>query len=134
VALAAERADARAAPDGLPAADRAVSVALMRVTAARRRDRLVDDLTGAQDRLRARTDAHQSARGALQLLREARLAGMAAELAAGLRPGTGCPVCGSSDHPRPAMPGTTPATPDDERQATSFSMSGIALAQVQRGG
>jgi exonuclease SbcC len=118
VALAAERDDARAAADGLPAADRAVSVALMRVTAARRRDRLVDDLTGAQDRLRARTDAHQSARGALQLLREARLAGMAAELAAGLRPGTGCPVCGSSDHPRPAMPGTTPATPDDERQAT----------------
>jgi len=35
-------------------------------------------------------------------LRDRRLAGLAAELAAGLNPGDPCPVCGSSDHPTPA--------------------------------
>lgn len=35
-------------------------------------------------------------------LRQRRLDGMAAELAAGLVPGTDCPVCGSAEHPRPA--------------------------------
>lgn len=35
-------------------------------------------------------------------LRELRIAGMAAELAAGLAAGCSCPVCGSVDHPRPA--------------------------------
>ncbi len=49
----------------------------------------------------ARTD-HQDRRQAWLDLREERLANAAAELAAQLRPGTGCPVCGSAEHPAPA--------------------------------
>lgn len=37
-------------------------------------------------------------------LRNARLAGIAAELATDLDNGTACPVCGSIDHPHPAQP------------------------------
>lgn len=36
-------------------------------------------------------------------VREARLAGMAAEIAGSLAVGCSCPVCGSHDHPRPAV-------------------------------
>ncbi|MFC4000344.1 AAA family ATPase [Prauserella oleivorans] len=50
----------------------------------------------------AAVDAHQNAREALLDLRDRRLAGMAAELAAGLRDGEPCAVCGSADHPAPA--------------------------------
>jgi exonuclease SbcC len=50
-------------------------------------------------------------------LREARLEGMAAEIALGLAAGASCPVCGSADHPHKAVPG--PDAPDavDEKAA-----------------
>jgi exonuclease SbcC len=47
-------------------------------------------------------------------LRDRRLAGLAAELAAGLNPGDPCPVCGSSDHPIPATT-TDAVSPEDVR-------------------
>ncbi|WP_460444176.1 coiled-coil domain-containing protein, partial [Amycolatopsis cihanbeyliensis] len=49
-------------------------------------------------------DRYQTARSELLDLRERRLNGMAAELAAGLRDGESCPVCGSVEHPAPAGP------------------------------
>lgn len=49
--------------------------------------------------------------------RQRRLDGMAAELAAGLAPGAGCPVCGSTEHPAPAAPGPGHITRDDEDTA-----------------
>jgi exonuclease SbcC len=42
---------------------------------------------------------------------------MAAELAAGLADGAGCPVCGSAEHPRPAVPSGPAVTADDEERA-----------------
>ncbi|MFL5816462.1 MAG: AAA family ATPase [Conexibacter sp.] len=66
------------------------------------RDRLATELTRAQDRRRRTVDAEQIAHAAWLDLRERRLSGMAAELAAGLEPGEPCTVCGSTEHPAPA--------------------------------
>jgi DNA repair protein SbcC/Rad50 len=48
-------------------------------------------------------------------LREARLSGMAAELAAAVAVGEDCPVCGSHEHPRLASPATGAPTRTDEQ-------------------
>lgn len=79
------------------------------------RDRLAGTLAEARDALRTAIDAEQHARTDWLDLREQRLAGMAAELAAGLEPGEPCAVCGSSDHPAPAHApaGGEPAAPAD---------------------
>ncbi|WP_208029240.1 AAA family ATPase [Rhabdothermincola sediminis] len=89
--------------EGLRAAARD---AQRRCSAGHTRDRLREQLRGIDDKLRAAIDAHQEARDALHHLQEARIANMAAELAAGLEPGSACPVCGSVDHPCPATAGT----------------------------
>ncbi|PRX48998.1 exonuclease SbcC [Prauserella shujinwangii] len=75
-------AEARASAEQVPALERA--------------------LAEARDAERAAIDAHQLARSELLDLRERRLAGMAAELAANLGPDLPCPVCGSAEHPAPA--------------------------------
>jgi exonuclease SbcC len=73
-----------------------------RAEQATERDRLAAALTRAQDRRRTAIDAEQAAHSAWLDLREQRLAGMAAELAADLTPGEPCTVCGSTEHPAPA--------------------------------
>lgn len=82
-----------------------------RATAAQQRADAAVELgrhLGHLDALRtAHLDADralQDLRGALNDQREAYLAGIAAELAGGLEDGSGCPVCGSHDHPDPADP------------------------------
>ncbi|QGV81781.1 AAA family ATPase [Streptomyces ficellus] len=73
-----------------------------RLAAARRRDTLARDAEAATARL---TDAREHANTAHETwldLRERRLRGIAAELAAGLADGEPCAVCGSADHPDPA--------------------------------
>lgn len=61
----------------------------------------------AADAVRRAHDAALAARESHLALVERRVAGMAAELAAGLVDGEDCPVCGSDTHPRPR-----PAGPD----------------------
>ncbi|RDG35362.1 AAA family ATPase [Streptomyces corynorhini] len=76
--------------------------AVQRLAAARRRDTLDAELAAA---LRYATDTASRAVAARQSwldLREERLNGMAAELAARLVDGAPCAVCGSADHPAPA--------------------------------
>ncbi|HEV7978181.1 SMC family ATPase [Amycolatopsis sp.] len=58
----------------------------------------------ADKALRDAVDEHQLARQHRLDLRERRLNGMAAELAAELADGSACPVCGSGEHPAPAKP------------------------------
>lgn len=94
-------------------------------------------LAALDERLRARLEAteleqtleravrdRQAARATTQELREvwlsireARLDGMAAEIAGALAVGACCPVCGSADHPAKARPAPGAPSADDERAA-----------------
>jgi exonuclease SbcC len=65
----------------------------------------------------AAIDAHQQAREALLDARQRRLDGMAAELAGALITDQPCPVCGSDDHPAPAVTSPKPVNEADERAA-----------------
>lgn len=73
-----------------------------RLGAARMRDQLAGDTEGAQKRaLAAERQALQSRAHWLDL-KEQRLNGIAAELAAHLTDGAPCAVCGATEHPAPA--------------------------------
>ncbi|WP_145502960.1 AAA family ATPase [Streptomyces sp. CFMR 7] len=76
-----------------------------RLDAARRRDALATDVQQAERQLTAARERELDARASWLDLRERRLRGIAAELAAGLVAGEPCTVCGSAEHPAPASPG-----------------------------
>ncbi|MFC9438422.1 AAA family ATPase [Nocardia sp. NPDC057030] len=74
-------------------------------------------LDHAQVEFESARAAHNDAKERVLDLRERRLAGMAAELAAGLADGQPCTVCGSADHPAPARPAATAVSKDAEESA-----------------
>jgi exonuclease SbcC len=73
--------------------------------------------SAARETLLAQQQLQQQGRAQLLELRQRQLEGMAARLAAGLQPGTACPVCGSSQHPQPALPSETAVTDSALQQA-----------------
>ncbi|MFD6326527.1 AAA family ATPase [Streptomyces sp. NPDC058442] len=73
-----------------------------RLTAARLRDRLAEDAEDAAEQARAARERALEAKQHWLDLKEQRLAGIAAELAAGLTDGDPCAVCGATEHPAPA--------------------------------
>ncbi|GAA4242018.1 SMC family ATPase [Actinomadura meridiana] len=93
--------DARVAAAGLPSAVAAADAVRHRLDAAQRRDRVEQHLAEAEAAHRLRVDAAQAARDHELDLRQARLDGMAAALAAELKDGEPCRVCGSTEHPAP---------------------------------
>ncbi|MFK4266085.1 AAA family ATPase [Streptomyces milbemycinicus] len=79
--------------------------ARQRLEAARRRDALAGQATEAEQRLLRSREAAAAAHETWLDLKDRRLRGIAAELAAGLSAGEPCAVCGAIEHPRPARPG-----------------------------
>ncbi len=66
-------------------------------------------------------------------LRQARIAGMAAELALELAPGVPCPVCGGVEHLQPAAPSAEAVTADAVREAEdAAAAAGAALTEAGR--
>ncbi|WP_406313549.1 AAA family ATPase [Streptosporangium sp. NBC_01639] len=103
----------------IPAARAATETAAARRDAARRRDGLHRELETARTAQTEATDHAQRLRDRHLDLRQARIDGMAAELARKLAPGAPCVVCGSPDHPAPAAPADEAPTAEDERAAQS---------------
>ncbi|WP_329245282.1 SMC family ATPase [Streptomyces sp. NBC_01478] len=73
-----------------------------RLGAARQRDEFAGDTEDAQRQVLASADRALTARAHWLDLKEQRLSGIAAELAAHLTDGEPCAVCGATEHPAPA--------------------------------
>lgn len=110
----AEAAEARACLDGLKARREETAVAVRHAKALPEAEIKLTEAAEANTRA---VEEHQNAREHLLDLRQRRLDGMAAELAAGLTAGESCPVCGSAEHPAPAHAVGPLVTADDERAA-----------------
>ncbi|MFI6856453.1 AAA family ATPase [Streptomyces sp. NPDC050416] len=76
--------------------------ARQRLKAARLRDQLAADTNQAVEQVRTAQEEAQGARQHWLDLKEQRLNGIAAELAAHLTDGEPCAVCGATEHPAPA--------------------------------
>lgn len=72
------------------------------LAASRRAEVVGLELVAARTDVLAATEVAQSAKESYLNLREARINGMAGELAGQLASGCSCPVCGSATHPSPA--------------------------------
>jgi exonuclease SbcC len=77
--------------------------------------------------LTAQEKANESRATALDV-REARIDGMRAELAATMIDGTPCPVCGSLEHPDPVEPTFEPVSRDQEEAANALADHAAAQA------
>jgi DNA repair protein SbcC/Rad50 len=118
--IAAAEAAVAAAQDAaarLPGEQQAAEATRAALTAARAADRVDRTLEAARPAARQAREAWLDARERWVELRSQRLDGMAAELAAGLRDGHDCPVCGATEHPRPAVAGGPVVTAADEDAA-----------------
>jgi exonuclease SbcC len=109
-AAKASLAEARQCAAGLPAARQRQQALAETGAAARRLAKLNPQLDRQAEALRAAIDAHQALIDEHQRAMDVRLAGIAAELAAGLAEGSPCQVCGSVTHPSPARGDTEPMT------------------------
>jgi exonuclease SbcC len=97
---AAHRAAARAEQLGA-----ALETTRERLAAARRRDAFAEEERAAGRRLLHTREAASVVHERWLELKERRLRGIAAELAAELKDDDPCAVCGSTEHPAPARPG-----------------------------
>ncbi|MBB2911573.1 exonuclease SbcC [Streptosporangium becharense] len=126
----ARLAGVRAHAAGIPAARAGVEAATAVLGAARRRDGLRAELEDARAAHAEAVDHAQTLRDRHQDVRQARIDGMAAELAAKLVAGHPCTVCGSPEHPAPAAPADRAPTADDERAAQGAYEAAVERRQA----
>ncbi|MFC5877237.1 AAA family ATPase [Streptomyces virginiae] len=107
--------------------------ARMNLNAARRRDEFAADAERAEGELLDLRGESAAARERWLELKEARLRGIAAELAEALVAGEACTVCGSAEHPAPARPapGHVDRAAEDAAHA-AFEEAEQARAAVER--
>lgn len=111
--------ESRAARDAVGRLDDELSGCERRLEAHQHADDLERELTDARAALSDQVTESQRLKEVWLSLREARVNGMAAELAAGLAVGCECPVCGSPDHPHKAVPEPGAPTVAAEKEARS---------------
>ena len=102
--------------------------AQQRLRAARLRDQLAQDTDRAVDRVRTAQDETLRAKQHWLDLKEQRLNGIAAELAAHLTDGAPCAVCGATEHPDPARK----VAGHVDREAEEHALTGYQRADEQR--
>ena len=119
----------RTAADALADRVAAAREAHRRRAAAGERDRLQDKLELLGGLRTEAVTVAQAARGCWLDVRQARLDGMAAELARGLVDGEACLVCGATEHPAPA-PGH-PHTVDADAERAAQDAADAADAEVR---
>ncbi|MEV4284307.1 AAA family ATPase [Nonomuraea bangladeshensis] len=118
--------EVRAQAAAIPAASAGLDAARAALEAVRRRDALAAELETATAAHQVLVDQAQALRERWLDLRQARMDGMAAELARDLADGRPCAVCGSEHHPHPASPAPSAPSADDERAAEDAHESALA--------
>ncbi|WP_200300847.1 AAA family ATPase [Streptomyces adelaidensis] len=104
-----------------------------RLRAARQRDQLGRDTDEAQARVLRLAERAVEARSHWLDLKEQRLSGIAAELAAGLADGAPCAVCGSTEHPEPARKVAGHVDREtEERALAAFQRADEERAEAER--
>ncbi|MEU3187689.1 SMC family ATPase [Streptomyces sp. NPDC006923] len=107
--------------------------ARQRLAAARRRDALAAEATDAGRRLDSARERANTAHETWLDLRERRLRGIAAELAARLVEGEPCAVCGSPEHPGPARAADGQVDPAAEEAALAeYRRADLARGETER--
>ncbi|WP_246081074.1 SbcC/MukB-like Walker B domain-containing protein [Nonomuraea mesophila] len=119
-------ADVRAQAAAIPAAVASLDAARAALQATHRRDALAVELDAAVAAHQVLVDRAQTLRERWLDLRQARIDGMAAELARDLADGQPCAVCGSGHHPAPAAPAPSAPSADDEHAAETEHEAALA--------
>ncbi|MGW0334948.1 AAA family ATPase [Streptomyces sp. NPDC003011] len=99
-----------------------------RLQAARQRDQFAGDTDAAQQQALASAERAVQARAHWLDLKEQRLNGIAAELAASLTDGEPCAVCGATEHPAPARKDAGHV----DREAEERALAAYQRAEEQR--
>ncbi|WP_103061890.1 AAA family ATPase [Actinomyces qiguomingii] len=105
VELETSLAAARAAQARLPELGVQRDACVERLDASRRADALTARIAAAHDAVEAATAAARDANALVSQQREAWISATAGSIVTELVAGQPCPVCGSTEHPAPAVPG-----------------------------
>ena len=128
-----ELEQARDSAADLDRARLALEAAGVGLAAAEKAAALDDELASTRSRLQELTQRALDLREVYLDLRERRVSGMAAELAVGLAAGCSCPVCGSAEHPSPAVASGRVSRSDEEAARVAHETAGFECQALREG-